>query len=109
MRPCNVCAYWARDPFTNEPHHPTCPVRGAPAGDAFFVPRGLTRININLPPGTPSPRCDGNAAVACVLVTEGHLAGWIVYRHVDGGFVTLRRATAEDRAALVKAGIITGD
>jgi hypothetical protein len=31
-----------------------------------------------------------------VYVTEGHMAGWLSYRHPDGYFVSLRKATPED-------------
>lgn len=38
-----------------------------------------------------------------VLVKEGHAKGWLCYRHPDGQWVTLREATAADRAALHEA------
>lgn len=31
-----------------------------------------------------------------ILVGEGHYIGWIVYKHPDGQWVTLRRATQSD-------------
>lgn len=31
-----------------------------------------------------------------MVVTEGAYRGWLVYKHVDGGWVTLRRATLDD-------------
>ncbi len=36
-------------------------------------------------------------------VTEGHAKGWIVYKHPDGQWVTLRKATEEDLLALTEA------
>lgn len=35
-----------------------------------------------------------------VLVTKGEYIGWLCYRHADGQFVTLRKATDEDKKAL---------
>lgn len=36
-----------------------------------------------------------------LLVYEPHaLAGWICYRHADGPWVTLRRATEDDKAEI---------
>ena len=33
-------------------------------------------------------------------VTEGHAKGWIVYKHPDGQWVTLRKATDADLAMI---------
>ena len=38
------------------------------------------------------------------LVTEGPMKGWIVYKHPDGQWVTLRKATQKDLGKLVNAG-----
>ena len=38
------------------------------------------------------------------LVTGGDYKGWIVYRHPDGQWVTLRKATQKDLGNLVNAG-----
>jgi hypothetical protein len=32
-----------------------------------------------------------------ILVTEGPFKDWICYQHVDGGWVTLREATEDDK------------
>ena len=37
------------------------------------------------------------------LVTDGEWKGWIVYRHPDGQWVSLRRATEEDYSRLTEA------
>ena len=37
------------------------------------------------------------------LVTDGEWKGWIVYRHPDGQWVSLRRATEEDHSRLTEA------
>lgn len=37
------------------------------------------------------------------LVIEGTYKGWIVYRHPDGQWVTLRKATEQDRKQLATA------
>ena len=40
------------------------------------------------------------------LVTGGgSFEGWIVYKHPDGQWVTVRRATEEDRARLAEAAV----
>jgi hypothetical protein len=51
---------------------------------------------------------DGASRRWMKLVYEGHwAAGWIVFKHPDGQWVTLREATSEDldriNAAVVKA------
>lgn len=38
------------------------------------------------------------------LVTGGHFIGWIVYKHPDGQWVSLRKATDDDRERLQKEG-----
>ncbi len=38
-----------------------------------------------------------------MLVTEGDFSGWIVYKHPDGQWVTLRKATESDRTDLANA------
>ncbi len=35
-----------------------------------------------------------------LLVSEGHMRGWLCYRHPDGQWVTLRKATDDDLRAL---------
>ncbi len=35
-----------------------------------------------------------------LYVLEGHMKGWICYRHPDGQWVTLREATEEDLKVL---------
>ena len=35
-----------------------------------------------------------------LLVTEGHAKGWIHYKHPDGQWVSLRKATDEDKKKL---------
>jgi hypothetical protein len=37
------------------------------------------------------------------LVTDGPFKGWICYKHPDGQWVSLRRATEEDREKLAEA------
>lgn len=41
-----------------------------------------------------------------LLVTEGHFKDWICYKHPDGQWVTLRKATDDDkdRIAVAKLG-----
>lgn len=45
---------------------------------------------------------DGATGREMLLVADGSpsFAGWLCYRHPDGQWVTLRKATAEDRAAV---------
>lgn len=38
-----------------------------------------------------------------ILVNEGHAKGWICYRHPDGQWVTLRKATDADQHELAQA------
>jgi hypothetical protein len=46
---------------------------------------------------------DHNSKREMMLVTEGHAKDWIVYRHPDGQWVTLRKATDDDLHQLAKA------
>lgn len=50
------------------------------------------------PPGTSF--FDANTGRNMRLVTAGEWKGWIVYRHPDGGWVSLRRATQDDLARI---------
>ncbi len=40
------------------------------------------------------------------LVCDGPYAGWLCYRHPDRKWVTLRKATDEDRAAISSTSIL---
>lgn len=50
---------------------------------------------------------DGATGREMILVTDEEpregLRGWLVYRHAEGHWVTLRKATAADREAVMRA------
>lgn len=49
---------------------------------------------------------DLNSKREMMLVSEGEWNGWLVYRHPDGQWVTLRKATEEDIHKLSQAMVL---
>ena len=43
---------------------------------------------------------DANSDRNMILVQEGSWSGWIAYKHADGQWATLRKATEEDLAKI---------
>lgn len=46
---------------------------------------------------------DKKSSREMILILEGHSAGWIAYRHPDGQWVALRKATEDDIARINRA------
>ena len=43
-----------------------------------------------------------------VLVTEGPWYGWLCYRHLEGQWVSLRKATDDDKQRIIAAAASVG-
>ena len=52
---------------------------------------------------------NGKEMMYCYPDSKHDLAGWILYRHPDGQWVTLRKATDQDISAMTVAGVAGAD
>jgi len=77
------------------------------ASNQNYTPRG-TRFFVPAPPEVAGPRGSGDVPMReMMLVTNdeprAYLHGWLLYKHLDGQWVTLRKATDDDVARVSQA------